>query len=68
MRYADRLPEEIDRLAHHAFQGEMWDKAVVYRRQAGAKAMARSAHPEAVTYFEERKRCVSLLPSAIHLS
>src|SRR5262245_24751103 len=33
-------------LAHHAFQGEVWDKAVAYFRQAGDKAVARSAYRE----------------------
>jgi hypothetical protein len=32
------LLERIVRLAHHPFQGERWDKAVDYLRQAGAKA------------------------------
>jgi class 3 adenylate cyclase/tetratricopeptide (TPR) repeat protein len=49
--YADHLAEQIERLAHHAFQGEMWDKAVTYLRQAGAKALARSAHQEASLYL-----------------
>ena len=38
---ADRLAEQVERLAHHALRGEVWDKAVAYCRQAGAKAMAR---------------------------
>ena len=41
--YADRLPEQAERLAQHAFRGEVWDKAVAYGRQAGTKALARSA-------------------------
>src|SRR5262249_26793557 len=41
--YADRLAEQVERLAQHALQGEMWAKAVAYRRQAGEKAAARSA-------------------------
>jgi class 3 adenylate cyclase/tetratricopeptide (TPR) repeat protein len=49
--YPDRLAEQIEQLAHHAFQGEMWDKAVAYLRQAGVKAMARSAHQEASIYL-----------------
>ena len=28
--YADRLPEHIERLAHHALRGELWEKAVTY--------------------------------------
>jgi class 3 adenylate cyclase/tetratricopeptide (TPR) repeat protein len=49
--YADHLAEQVERLAHHAFQGEMWDQAVVYLRQAGAKALAGSAHREASLYL-----------------
>ena len=33
--YADRLTEQAERLAQHAFRGEVWDKAVAYCRQAG---------------------------------
>ena len=43
----DRLAEHVERLAHHALRGELWEKAVVYLRQAGAKAVARSALPDA---------------------
>ena len=49
----DRLTEQVERLAHHALRGEVWDKALAYCRQAGEKAMARSAHREAVGYFEQ---------------
>ena len=35
--YADRLAEHIERLAHHALRGEVWDKAVSYCYQAGAQ-------------------------------
>lgn len=51
--YPDRLLERADRLAHHAFHGEVWDKAVDYARQAGLKALARSANREALTFFEQ---------------
>src|SRR5262245_20596500 len=51
--YRDRLAEQVERLAHHALQGEVWDKALAYLRQAGAKAFARSANQEAVGYFEQ---------------
>ena len=43
---AERLTEHVERLAHHAWRGAVWDKAVTYARQAGAKASARSAHGE----------------------
>jgi class 3 adenylate cyclase len=39
----DRLAEQVERLAYHALRGEVWEKAVAYGRQAGEKAMARSA-------------------------
>ena len=47
-RPADRLLEDVGRLAHHATRGELWEKAVAYARQAGAKSAARSAHLQAV--------------------
>jgi hypothetical protein len=40
-------------LAHHAVRGEVWEKAVGYCRQAGAKAFSRCAHREAMTCFEQ---------------
>jgi len=52
-RYSNRLAEQVDRLAHHALLAEVWDKAVGYFRQAGAKAAARSAYREAVACFEQ---------------
>ena len=51
--YAGRLTEQAERIAYHALQGEVWDKAVSYLRQAGAKAANRSAHSEAVTYLQQ---------------
>jgi class 3 adenylate cyclase/tetratricopeptide (TPR) repeat protein len=51
--YGDRVPEHVERLAYHAQQGERWGEAVEYCRQAGHKAMARSANREAVTYFDQ---------------
>jgi hypothetical protein len=32
--YPDRLTEQVERLAHHAFRGEVWEKAGTYLRQA----------------------------------
>ena len=43
--HRDRLGEQIERLAHHALRGEVWEKAVPYLRQAGLKAAGRSALP-----------------------
>jgi tetratricopeptide (TPR) repeat protein len=55
----ERVAEQIERLAYHALRGEVWDKALAYLRQAGEKALARSAHREAVGYFEQ---ALSALP------
>ena len=59
---AERLGEQVERLAHHAWRGEVWTKAVVYCRQAGEKALTRSAYREAVGYFEQALRALSHLP------
>jgi class 3 adenylate cyclase/DNA-binding winged helix-turn-helix (wHTH) protein/tetratricopeptide (TPR) repeat protein len=58
----ERVAEQVERLAHHALRGEVWDKAVAYCRQAGEKAMARSAYREAVEYFEEALSALTHLP------
>jgi predicted ATPase len=59
---ADPVSEEVDRLAYHAFFGEVWDKALAYARQAGARAVARSAHLEAIEWFARALRALAHLP------
>jgi len=49
----DSIVDRAERLAHHAFRGGVWDKAVTYSREAGTRAFARSAHRTAVRYFEQ---------------
>ena len=48
-----RSPDQVERLAHHALRGEVWDTAVTYCQQAGAKAYDRAAFHEAVAYSEQ---------------
>jgi transcriptional regulator with AAA-type ATPase domain/tetratricopeptide (TPR) repeat protein len=60
--YADRLPEHVERLAHHAFHAEEWEKAFDYLREAGAKAVSRSAHQEAVALCERALLTLEHLP------
>lgn len=62
--YRDRLIEQVERLAHHSLLGELWQKAVAYCRQAGAKAVARSAHLEAATSFEQALAALPHLPES----
>jgi predicted ATPase len=61
---AHHLTEQIDRLAHHALRGEVWDKAVTYGRQAGAKAVERSALREAAAAFEQALAALQHLPDS----
>jgi class 3 adenylate cyclase/tetratricopeptide (TPR) repeat protein len=60
--YADRVTEQVERLAHHAVRGELWEKAVPYLHQAGRRAFARSAHREAVACHEQALEALSHLP------
>jgi tetratricopeptide (TPR) repeat protein len=60
----DRPDDQVDLLAHHALRGEVWDKALTYYRQAGAKAMANSANREAVACFEHALDAVHHLPES----
>jgi class 3 adenylate cyclase/tetratricopeptide (TPR) repeat protein len=61
--YADRLGEQVERLAHHAVRGELKDKAVHYLRQAGERAVARSAISDARTWFEQALDVLKSLPT-----
>jgi tetratricopeptide (TPR) repeat protein len=56
------MAEQVERLAHHALRGEVWDKVLAYCRQAGEKAMVRSAHREAVESFEQALSALPHLP------
>jgi tetratricopeptide (TPR) repeat protein len=58
----DRVAEQVERLAYHALRGEVWDKAVTYCQQAGARADDRAAFREAVTAFEQALQVLAHLP------
>jgi len=60
--YADRLAEHYEVLAYHFLRGEEWSRAVHYLRQAGGKAMARSANREAVAHLDEALVALGNLP------
>jgi len=61
---ADPRTEHVDRLAHHALRGEVWDKAVTYLRRAGVKATARSAYREAVSWLEQALEALGHIPGS----
>jgi class 3 adenylate cyclase/tetratricopeptide (TPR) repeat protein len=58
----DRAAEQVDRLAHHALRGEVWEKAVLYCQQAGTRAYDRAAFREAVAAFEQALQALAHLP------
>jgi len=59
---AERLAEQVDRLAHHAVRSEVWDKAVTYCQQAGTRANDRAAFREAAAAFEQALLALAHLP------
>ena len=58
----ERLAEQVERLAHHAIRGAVWEKTVTYCHQAGGRALARSAYREAVACFEQGLEALTQLP------
>ncbi len=62
--YADRLGEQVERLAYHTVQGDLKEKAAHYLRQAGAKAAGRSAVAAARTWFEQALDVLKSLPES----
>jgi tetratricopeptide (TPR) repeat protein len=57
----ERAAEQVERLAHHALRGEVWDKAVTYCQQAGARAYDRAAFREAVASFDHALQALAHL-------
>ena len=60
--YQDRLGERVEQIAHHAIAGRAWEKAAQYCRQAGMKALSRSAFKDAIEFYEQTIKAVSQLP------
>jgi tetratricopeptide (TPR) repeat protein len=59
----DRQDAQVDRLAHHALRGEVWDKAFQYCQQVGLRAFAGSAYRETVAYWEQALEALPHLPA-----
>jgi class 3 adenylate cyclase/tetratricopeptide (TPR) repeat protein len=59
--YADRMAEHVERLAHHAHRGELWEKAQDYLVQAGQRALFRSLRGSA-RWFEQALDSLRRLP------
>jgi DNA-binding NtrC family response regulator/tetratricopeptide (TPR) repeat protein len=60
--YGERAGEHVEQLAHHAFHGHLWDRAVAYLRQAGVRATARSDNDQAVALLEQALQTLERLP------
>ena len=54
--------DHLEKLAHHALRGELWDKAVDYLEQAAGKAVARSANREASDFYSSCLAAIQHLP------
>ena len=62
--HGGRLREDVERLAHHAFLGEMWQEAVGYGQQAGNIAAERSASAQAGACFDQALQALARLPES----
>jgi tetratricopeptide (TPR) repeat protein len=62
--YGDRLHEQLEPLAHHAYRGEQWEKAVRYARLAGDEAGARSAHHQVIALYQQAIHALAHMPEA----
>src|SRR6185503_10533919 len=58
----ERVAEQVERLAHHALRGEVWDKAVAYCQQTSAKAAGHAAYREAVMSSQQALMALAHLP------
>jgi class 3 adenylate cyclase/tetratricopeptide (TPR) repeat protein len=59
-----RRAEHVERLAYHALRAESWAKAVAYLRDAGERAVARSANREAVAFYDDALAALRHLPES----
>jgi tetratricopeptide (TPR) repeat protein len=59
--YSDRPEELCEMLAYHSMQGEDWEPAYTYSREAGLKAYSHSAYEQAQRYFEDALKALKKL-------
>ncbi len=61
--FGERLDSYVDALAHHAFHGGMWQKAIGYLRSAAERAFGRTAYSVAVALLEQGLTALEHLPA-----
>jgi class 3 adenylate cyclase/tetratricopeptide (TPR) repeat protein len=61
-QHADRSAEQVERLAHHASRGEVWEKAAHYGRQAGDRAAALCVDTEAAAHYQQALDALARVP------
>lgn len=62
--YANELEAHYAMLGFHYEHGASWKKAVLYLRRAGLQAATRTAHKEAVSFFERALAALARLPKS----
>jgi tetratricopeptide (TPR) repeat protein len=60
----ERISEHVERLAHHAFRGEVWPKAAVYLYKAGQRALDHSGYGQARVYLEQALTALARQPES----
>jgi class 3 adenylate cyclase/tetratricopeptide (TPR) repeat protein len=63
--YANRLGEQVERLADHAERGAIWDKALDYLQRSGVKAYWLYANADAARFFERALAILKKLPETL---
>jgi predicted ATPase len=58
----DSAPDHVERLAQHAFEAELWDKAAGYSRRAAANAAQTAAYAASVASLERALLALEQLP------
>lgn len=61
--YPDQINHFIEILAHHAYEGEQWEKAFKYAYLSAKKAFIYSAHQESINLYEKALIAASHLPA-----
>ncbi len=61
-QHADRSAEQVERLAHHASRGQVWEKAAQYGRQAGDRAAALCVDTEAAAHYQRALDALAHVP------